>query len=87
LATAGRLRNVLLVLAAVCGLAPSATPATDLAGKVRIFGHLSQAYGESDRGTIQSTTEGGTTDAGNIAVQFRWEISPEDTAVLPRLDA
>ena len=30
-------------------------------------------------------TEGGTTDAGNIAVQFRWEISPKETAVVQLL--
>ncbi len=47
-----------------------------------VFGHLTQAYGQSSRGAIQSATEGGTTDAGNIAVQFRWEISDRDTAVV-----
>ena len=71
----------LIVMTAALAPATSAQ-AEEVAGKVRVFGHLSQAYGRSDRGTIQATTQGGTTDAGNIAIQLRWEISPRDTAVV-----
>jgi hypothetical protein len=70
------------VLAVTLVLAPGAVRAVDSSGKLRVFGHLTQAYGKSDRGTIQATTEGGTTDVGNIAVQFRWEISAQETAVV-----
>lgn len=81
-ATAGLNGLVVLALTLALGLPAGAARAESPTGKLRIFGHLSQAYGRSERGSIQSSTEGGTTDVGNIAVQFRWEISPEDTAVI-----
>ncbi len=61
---------------------PALLPAADVTEKLKIFGYLTQAYGESDRGSIQGATEGGTTDLRKIAIQFRWEISETDTAVV-----
>ena len=72
----------LLVLSLALGLGAGAAHAADPAGKIRIFGHLSQAYGKSDRGSIRSATEGGSTDLGNIAIQLRWEVSPKETVVI-----
>lgn len=80
--TALRQAGTTLALALTFGLAASAVAAADLKGEVLVFGHLSQAYGKSSRGTIQATREDGTTEIGNIAVQFRWEITPDDTAVV-----
>ncbi len=78
----GRRVVPVMSLAVAFGLSACLAVAAEPASKVKIFGHLSQAYGRSDRGSIQSATESGTTDLGNIAVQLRWEISPRDTAVI-----
>ncbi len=50
--------------------------------EIRLFGHLTQAYGVSSKGSILGTTEGGTTDLRNVAVQFRWEKSERDSVVV-----
>lgn len=50
--------------------------------KFQIFGHLTQAYGWSDRGSIRGTTEDGTTDLRNLALQFRWEKSDREAVVV-----
>lgn len=55
---------------------------TEVSEKLQIFGHLTQAYGESDRGSIQGASEDGSTDLRKVAIQFRWEISERDTAVV-----
>ena len=81
-ATAGGIGLATAALSVALGLGANAAMAEDPTEKIRIFGHLSQAYGRSERGAIQATTDGGTTELGNIAVQLRWEISPRDTAVI-----
>lgn len=50
--------------------------------EIRLFGHLTQAYGASNKGSIAGTTESGTTDLRNVAIQFRWEKSERDTVVV-----
>jgi hypothetical protein len=50
--------------------------------KLQIFGHLTQAYGESDLGSIQGTSESGSTDLRKIAIQFRWQKSDHETVVV-----
>lgn len=74
----------LSTLACICAVALGLSPASaaEVGEKLKIFGHLTQAYGESDRGSVQGTTEGGTTDLRKVAVQFRWEVSERDTAVV-----
>jgi hypothetical protein len=63
-------------------LSPDAVSATDPPERVQLFGHLTQAYGESARGSIQGAVDGGTTDLRKIAVQFRWEKSSSDVVVV-----
>lgn len=80
-------RRHLRALAAFCVVVTCTTSArsasaAELTEKLHIFGHLTQAYGESNRGSILGATEGGTTDLSMIAVQFRWELSETDTAVV-----
>jgi hypothetical protein len=48
----------------------------------QVFGHLTQAYGWSDRGSIRGTTEDGTSDLRNLAIQFRWVKSGKETVVI-----
>lgn len=69
---------VLLCLGLGGGIALAADPPSAL----QVFGHLTQAYGESDRGSIQGATEDGTTDLRKIAVQFRWQKSQDETVVV-----
>lgn len=70
------------VAVGVALMSPGVVTSTELSEKLQIFGHLTQAYGETDRGSIGGATEGGTTDLRKVAVQFRWEISERDTAVV-----
>lgn len=56
--------------------------AVDLGGGLQIFGHFTQAYGESSVGRIVGTAEGGSTDLRKIAVQLRWERSESDLVVI-----
>lgn len=76
------MRNGGLVLVLLGLLLPRPAAAAEIPEKLQIFGHLTQAYGESSQGSIQGATEEGTTDLRKIAVQFRWEISERDTAVV-----
>ena len=73
-------RAGLLIAALLLGSLPAS--AAEVSDKLQIFGHLTQAYGESDRGSVQGTTEAGTTDLRKVAVQFRWKVSDRDTAVV-----
>lgn len=73
-------RTGLLIAAILLGSWPSS--ATEVSEKLQIFGHLTQAYGESDRGSVQGATASGTTDLRKVAVQFRWKVSERDTAVV-----
>ena len=50
--------------------------------KFQVFGYLTQAYGQSSKGSILGTEEDGTTDLGNVAVQFRWNRSERDAIVV-----
>ena len=63
-------------------LALGAASASEHPPELQIFGHLTQAYGESEMGSILGATADGTTDLRKIAVQFRWEKSPKDTVVI-----
>ncbi|MDH3404215.1 MAG: hypothetical protein OES32_16990 [Acidobacteriota bacterium] len=63
-------------------LAAGASPAAEAPEGVGVFGHLTQAYGKSRRGSIQGTSEEGTTDLRNVAVQLRWAKSDRDTVVV-----
>ena len=56
--------------------------AADLPEGLQIFGHLTQAYGESSLGSIRGTSEDGSTDLRKIAIQFRWEKSETDLVVI-----
>lgn len=64
------------------GLAGAPIFGEDSPEKFQIFGHLTQAYGRSSRGSIVGTEEDGTTDLRNVAVQFRWNRSSRDAAVV-----
>ena len=48
----------------------------------QIFGHLTQAFGWSSKGSIRGTTEDGTADLRNLAIQFRWVKSETETVVI-----
>ena len=61
---------------------PQGLAAAETSEELRIFGYLTQAYGESSAGSIRGATEEGTTDLRNVAVQFRWEKSERDTVVV-----
>lgn len=71
-----------MVLTAVLMLFPCELEATELPGSLQIFGHLTQAYGESSLGSIQGASEEGSTDLRKIAIQFRWEKSATDVVVI-----
>jgi hypothetical protein len=50
--------------------------------KFQIFGHLTQAFGWSDQGSIRGTTEEGTSDLRNLVIEFRWVKSAKETVVI-----
>jgi hypothetical protein len=66
----------------VLGLFAGSAFAAEVPEELKLFGYLTQAYGTSSKGSIVGTTEGGTTDLRNVAVQFRWEKSERDTVVV-----
>ncbi len=71
------------VSALIClGLAAGPIRAEDPPEKFQIFGYLTQAYGRSSRGSILGTERDGTTDLGNVALQFRWNKSDRETVVV-----
>lgn len=51
-------------------------------GKLQVFGFLTQAYGWSERGSIRGTSEDGSTDLRNLALQFRWQRSDREAVVV-----
>ncbi|HEX2645199.1 MAG TPA: hypothetical protein VHU81_19530 [Thermoanaerobaculia bacterium] len=86
----------LWVLVLLAGLAPplsagTVDPAQDPAAeeaedekegpKFSFHAYLSQAYAMSDGHQIFGIPEGGTTDYRNIALQFRYEMTPRDIVV------
>ncbi len=64
------------------GLAAGPLLAEDPPKQFQVFGYLTQAYGRSSRGSILGTEEDGSTDLGNVALQFRWNKSPRETVVV-----
>lgn len=74
------LRGAALLL--IAGLAPVPTVAEEPSKKFQLFGYLTQAYGQSSRGSILGSDEDGTTDLGNVAVQFRWNKSRREAVVV-----
>ncbi len=64
------------------GLAFGSLSAEEPPEKFQMFGYLTQAYGRSSRGSILGTEEHGSTDLGNVALQFRWNKSPRETVVV-----
>lgn len=77
LATASSYALVLLAATLLPGNSEASEPP-----EFRIFGHLTQAYGWSDHGSIRGTTEDGTSDLRNLAIQFRWQKSERETVVI-----
>ncbi len=78
-----RCRNFTSALCALLWVSgPLQLSAEDLPDKLRIFGHLTQAYAESSLGSILGATKSGTTELNSLAVQFRWSISDRDAAVI-----
>ncbi len=63
-------------------LAPGVAPAAEVPEALQIFGHLTQSYGESSRGSIAGTGEDGTTDLRKIAIQLRWTPSENETFIV-----
>ncbi|MCP3979395.1 MAG: hypothetical protein GY716_08705 [bacterium] len=63
-------------------LAPSSPAEEQATDKFQIFGFLTQAYGRSSRGSIFGTEHDGSTDLGNVAIQFRWNRSVHDAVVI-----
>ena len=68
----------------VLALATGEAAASEPLEKLQIFGHLTQSYGESSRGTIAGTTEDGTTDLRKLAIQLRWSPRENETSKAPR---
>lgn len=74
--------SVAAILLAGCVLLSGIAVAADAADDLQVFGHLTQSYGESTRGSIAGTTEDGTTDLRKIAIQLRWTASEKETVIV-----